>query len=44
MIPGPGAQAALRTRLTRARKQAESPDRDASGRAPVKAAQSVQDA
>jgi hypothetical protein len=44
MIPGPGAQAALRTRLARARKRAEPPGRDASGRVPVKAAHSGQDA
>ncbi len=44
MIPGPGAQAALKTRLARARKPAVSLDRGASARASAKAAAGAQGA
>ena len=45
MIPGPGAQAALRTRLTSARKPSVAPDRDpAAGGATAKAAQGARSA
>jgi hypothetical protein len=44
MIPGPGAQAALKTRLLRARKPAASQDRDAAAGASAKAATGVQHA
>lgn len=39
MIPGPGAQAALRARLRRARKPTASPERGSTARARLKAAQ-----
>jgi hypothetical protein len=45
MIPGPGAQATLKTRLARARKPAApSLDRDAALNVSAKAAQGVQQA
>ena len=44
MIPGPGAQAALKTRLTRVRKPAVSLDRDAAASVSTKAAPGAQGA
>jgi len=44
MIPGPGAQAALKTRLARARKPAASLDRDAAAGASAKTAPGAQGA
>ena len=44
MIPGPGAQAALKTRLTRVRKPAATPARDETARASIKAGRGTQEA
>ena len=43
MVPGPGARAALRRRLTRARKPAAAPTRDGPANASVTSAQGAQE-